>query len=109
MPQDPATAGQDVPSLRGTLAVLRAHEAELRTRGVRHVAIFGSVARADAIVSSDIDVLVELDPAHVSLFDLMGIELRLMDIFGRRVDVVSKGGLRPGLDDSILADAVNAF
>jgi predicted nucleotidyltransferase len=109
MQYDAATAG-DVPSLAEVLKVLRAHETELRAAGVRHAAVFGSVARGDAIASSDIDVLVELDPAaHVSLFDLMGIELRLSEIFGRKVDVVSKRGLRPRLDDSILADAVSAF
>jgi predicted nucleotidyltransferase len=79
-------------------------------RIVCHAAVFGSVARGDAIATSDVDVLVELDPAaHVSLYDLTGIELRLSDIFGRKVDVVSRRGLRPRLDDSILADAVNAF
>lgn len=72
-----------------------------------HIAIIGSVARGDAVASSDIDVLVDLDrEARVSLFDLMRIELRLTDIFGRKVDVVSKQGLRPGLDDSILDDAI---
>jgi len=92
------------------LAVLREHAQELERAGVRHAAVFGSVARGDAIATSDIDVLVELDPAaHVSLYDLMGIELRLTDIFKRKVDVVSKGGLRPRLDDSILRDAVSAF
>ena len=51
-----------------------------------------------------------LDPeARVSLYDLMGIELRLRELFGRKVDVVSRGGLRPSLDDSILEDAVSAF
>ncbi len=110
MPQDAVTAAQSVPSLEGALGVLCAHEPELRAAGVLHAAIFGSIARGDAIVSSDIDVLVELDPAaHVSLFDLMGIELRLTEIFNRKVDVVSKRGLRPRLDDSILADAVSAF
>jgi len=74
---------------------------------VFHIAIIGSVARGDAVASSDIDVLVDLDrEARVSLFDLMRIELRLTDIFGRKVDVVSKQGLRPGLDDSILDDAI---
>ena len=51
-----------------------------------------------------------MDPeARVSLYDLMGIELRLRELFGRKVDVVSRGGLRPSLDDSILEDAVSAF
>ena len=109
MQYDAATAGK-APVLGEALKVLCAHEPELRAAGVRHAAVFGSVARGDAIASSDIDVLVELDPAaHVSLFDLMGIELRLTEIFGRKVDVVSKRGLRPRLDDSILTDAVSAF
>jgi predicted nucleotidyltransferase len=110
MSDEAVEAGSEVPSLVGVLAVLREHARELQAAGVRHAAIFGSVARGDAIATSDIDVLVELDPAaHVSMFDLIGIELRLIDIFKRKVDVVSKGGLRPRLDDSILHDAVRAF
>jgi predicted nucleotidyltransferase len=100
----------EVPNLAFVLATLREHERDLQAAGVRHAAIFGSVARGDASATSDIDVLVELDPAaHVSLYDLMGIELRLTDLFKRKVDVVSRGGLRAGLDDSILADAVRVF
>jgi hypothetical protein len=49
------------------------------------MAVIGSVARGDAIAGSDIDVLVELEPqARVSLFDPMGIELRLTDIFKQK-------------------------
>lgn len=110
MRQDKLATGGDVPDLRAALELVCAHEEELRAAGVRHAAIFGSVARGDAIASSDVDVLVELDPdAHVSLFDLMGIQRLLADIFERKVDVVSKGGLRPLLDDSIRDDAVCAF
>jgi predicted nucleotidyltransferase len=101
---------QNVPILETALRSLLSHEAELRAAGVRHAAVFGSVARGDATASSDIDVLVELDPeARVSLYALMGIELRLRDVFGRKVDVVSRRGLRPRLDDGILEDAVSAF
>ncbi len=96
MPQDAVTTHHDFPSLQGTLDVLCAHGPELRAAGVVHAAVFGSVARGDAIATSDVDILVELDPtARVSLFELMGIELRLRETFGRKVDVVSKGGLRP--------------
>jgi len=44
------------------IATLRAHEEELRRRGVRHAALFGSVARGEAISTSDIDILIELQP-----------------------------------------------
>jgi predicted nucleotidyltransferase len=110
MQQNKVIANRVVPNLQEVVGTVCAFETELRAAGVIHAAIFGSVARGDAVVGSDIDVLVELDPAaHVSLFELAGIERRLAEILGRKVDVVSKRGLRPGLDDSILADAVVAF
>ncbi|MGA2590504.1 MAG: nucleotidyltransferase domain-containing protein [Bryobacteraceae bacterium] len=43
------------------LDTLRTHESELRRLGVSHAAVFGSIARGEASVDSDIDVLVELD------------------------------------------------
>jgi predicted nucleotidyltransferase len=40
------------------LAVLRAHEAEFRARGVETITLFGSVARDDAAGVSDVDLAV---------------------------------------------------
>ena len=40
-------------SLHDTVALLQAHEADFHQRGVRHVAVFGSVARGDARPHSD--------------------------------------------------------
>jgi len=52
------------------IATLRAHQAELNRRGVRHAALFGSVARGEGKRTSDIDILIELDPqAPVGLFE----------------------------------------
>ena len=42
--------------LTSILANLRAHEVELRERGVVHVAVFGSVVRAEKREDSDVDV-----------------------------------------------------
>jgi predicted nucleotidyltransferase len=110
MQRESFSPSEEVPTLSGALAILSLHEAELRSAGVSHAAIFGSVARGEATAASDIDVLVELESGRpISLFDLIGIELRLSDIFGRKVDVVSKRGLRSPLDDTIVADAVAAF
>ncbi len=44
------------------IAILRAHEAELRRAGIRHLSLFGSVARGDAEAGSDVDLAAELDP-----------------------------------------------
>jgi uncharacterized protein len=51
------------------LAILRAHEAPLRQRGVTRAALFGSTARREATADSDIDIMIEIDPAaHVDLY-----------------------------------------
>ena len=89
---------------------LRAHEAELRRRGVRHAAVFGSVARAEASPTSDVDILVDIDPAHgMDLIEYADLKLYLADLFQGAADVVNGKTLKPLLRDSILRDAVSAF
>ncbi len=62
---------------------------------VAEFALFGSVLREDFGPDSDIDVLVELAPGHgLGLFDWVDMIDELKSIFGRRVDLVSKKGLR---------------
>lgn len=43
------------------IAILRAHEAELRNAGISSLSLFGSVARGDAETGSDVDLAAELD------------------------------------------------
>jgi predicted nucleotidyltransferase len=59
------------------LAILRAHEAELRAAGIRRLSLFGSVARGDDEAESDVDLAAELDPeARIGLFALAALERR---------------------------------
>lgn len=51
----------DAAALQDVFEILRVHESELRRLGVLHAAMFGSVARGQAVSGSDIDVLIELD------------------------------------------------
>ncbi len=74
-----------------------------RHRG-RSIAVFGSVARGEAISESDIDFLVEFE-AGSSLFDLMDLQEALEQLLGVSVDVVSLGGLKDR-DDHIRREAV---
>jgi uncharacterized protein len=68
------------------VGVLRAHEAELRRGGIRHLSLFGSFARGDAVAVSDIDLAAEFDPAaRMDLFRLTALERRIAEILGRRV------------------------
>ena len=92
------------------IAILNAHATELRRRGVLHAAIFGSVARGDATLGSDLDVVIELDPqARVDSFAYAGLKQYIAELFPGRVDVVNRGFLKPHVRPSALGQAVYAF
>lgn len=42
------------------------------SHGARNVRVFGSTARGEADATSDVDLLVEMEPGH-SLLDLVGL------------------------------------
>lgn len=73
--------------------------------GVTKPALFGSVVRGEAHLGSDIDLLVSL-PAEATLLDLVGLKQELEDALGRRVDVLTYGGLHPLLKERIEREAV---
>ena len=67
-----------------------------RTHGITKLALFGSILREDFREDSDVDVLVEFDPQRtLSLFELAGIEADLETLRGRKVDMGTRGELRP--------------
>ena len=102
-----AGAGIDREEIIGTL---RAHQAELRRRGVRHAALFGSMARGEGKRMSDVDILIELEPqAPVGLFEYVGITQYLADLFPIRVDVANRASLKPLVRPSVERDAIYAF
>jgi excisionase family DNA binding protein len=69
-----------------------------------NVRVFGSVARGDATEDSDIDLLVDPQPG-MSLFDLGGIDWRLEELLGVKVDIVPARSLRERIRDRVLAEA----
>jgi uncharacterized protein len=91
------------------IAKLKEREVDLLAQGVAHAALFGSVARGDDRPDSDIDILVDLDPAIVvTIFDYAGVKDFIADMFDRPVDVVSRESLKPRIR-SKTADAIYAF
>jgi uncharacterized protein len=74
------------------------------SHGARNIRVFGSVARGEASDSSDIDLLVDMEPDR-SLLDVAALLADLRDLLGRRVDVVSEKGLYWLLRRRILKEA----
>ena len=73
--------------------------------GARDVRIFGSVARGDDDVDSDIDLLVNTGPDTSPWFPV-GFILDLEELLGRKVDVVTERALHPYIRDKVLEEAV---
>jgi uncharacterized protein len=74
------------------------------SHGAFHVRVFGSVARGEADESSDIDLLVDMEPER-SLLDLAALLTDLQELLGRKVDVVTENGLYWLLRGRILKEA----
>lgn len=98
------------PQLADVVARLRDHAPELRRRGVRHLYVFGSVARGDARVDSDIDLVVEVDPtSSFSLITLGSVAADVEEWLDRGVDLGERSMLRPSLQADFERDAVRVF
>lgn len=67
--------------------------------------MFGSVAKKNATETSDIDLLVTLEPGR-TLFDLGGLSYELEELLGRHVDVATRPILRKELRERIEREAI---
>ena len=77
-----------------------------RRYGVQELAIFGSAARGDMQPGSDIDILVEFQSsARVGLVKFASLSEELESLLGRRVDLVTKRGLKPRVRPHVLREA----
>jgi uncharacterized protein len=92
------------------IAKLRECEPELKAAGNVRLAIFGSVARGEAIATSEVDLLAEFDSSkRLSLLDMVGLENRLADILGVPVDLTSAKALQGNIRERAASEAVIAF
>jgi uncharacterized protein len=74
--------------------------------GARNVSVFGSIVRGDDRPDSDVDFLVGVEPGR-TLLDVIALEQDLHDLLGRKVEVLTDGGLSPYLQQEILSEAAS--
>ena len=76
-----------------------------RRHGAHDIRVFGSVARGDVTESSDLGLIVRIDPGR-SLFDHGALVMDLQDLLGVNVDVISEGGMRERFRNHVMKEAI---
>jgi len=73
---------------------------------IRRLSLFGSQLKGNARPGSDLDLLVEFDPAHIpTLFGIAGMEIELTEMRGRKVDLRTPGDLSRYFRDEVVRTA----
>jgi uncharacterized protein len=84
--------------------ILKNNKKHLKNMYVKRILVFGSVAREENNINSDIDFLVEFNKA-VSLFDLSRLRRFLIDLFKCEVDVTTIDAIRKEFREEVLREA----
>ena len=92
------------------IQTLREHERELRAAGIEHLRLFGSVARGEATVESDVDLMADLDRSkRLSLVGMARLENQLTDLLGVRVDLSPADSMKEAVRARAVREAILAF
>ena len=109
--REPTTSEVPVPQkVSEVLRILRSAEPRLRELGVKHLSIFGSMARGTQRPESDIDLLLDLDEQRrIDLFDYAAIIAEIQKFVPQRVDVALRNSLKSHVARDALRDEIRAF
>jgi len=75
---------------------------QLANFGVEQIGLFGSFVRDEANQESDIDLLVNMSKNRKTFRNFLALNYYLEEIFGRKVDLVTKQSLSPYIGPHIL-------
>ena len=74
---------------------------------IKNLGLFGSVSRNEATETSDIDLLIELQPdITYGLITFCHLENLLSETLGQKVDLVIKDNLKPSLRENIMQEVI---
>lgn len=86
--------------------IIASHMDVLRSQyKVNEIGVFGSYVRGEQKKRSDVDILVEYAETP-DMFEFLDLEEYLSNILGIKVDLVTKGALKPYIGKRILEEVV---
>lgn len=90
------------------LALLNFYKPSLKKFKVKSLLVFGSVARDETNLQSDVDLLVEFEQP-VGLLTFVRLQRYLETILNCRVDLGTPDSLKSHLRETVLREAIRAF
>jgi len=84
------------------LQALASNKQTLTSFGVKEIGLFGSFACSEQQEESDIDLLVDIQPEKKTFRNFMQLAYYLEELFGRKVELVTKQSLSPYIGPHIL-------
>ncbi len=72
---------------------------------IKRAAIFGSFAKENATVSSDLDLLIEPD-RDFTIFKMLALEHEISNLIQRKVDLVEFSALKHSIKNEVLLSAI---
>ncbi len=91
---------------RTVISRIRRHRAQLTKLGVKSVSIFGSFARGEERLDSDVDILVEFR-GRATFDRYMDTKFYLEELLGRKVDLVTPKAIKPRMKPYIMQDLIH--
>lgn len=88
------------------LQLIEQNQAALKKLGVRRLGLFGSCARGESAIGSDLDFVVEFSDKSFDAY--MDLKTFLEDLFHARVDLVTLNAIKPRLLPIIQRETVYA-
>ena len=87
---------------------IREHKAQLFSQfHLSKIGLFGSFARDEQTVDSDIDLIVEFEPGTEDLFHLkLAMKQFFREVFQKEVDICREKFIKPYYKHRILKDAI---
>ena len=76
-----------------------------RENGIEFLGVFGSAARGEDRLDSDVDLLARFKSGvRIGFFEWARIEQRLSDKLGKKADLIIQDALKPRIKDRVYSD-----
>ena len=86
------------------LTIIKRNQGKIKSFGVKKLGLFGSFAREEQNVESDLDLLVDFEKGRKTFDNFINLSFFLEDLMNRPIELITPESLSPYLKPHILKD-----